>query len=576
MSDSGSPAPPIIEPARRLRIGILLDSFVQPQWVARALELAVSDGRASPGLVVLNASPASSATGGGGGRLQAWIRNRRFLLHALYSRFDSRRRSRSDDPFAPTDLTEWLAGVPVLRVTPRQTKFADYLEDVDVERILAHDLDVAVRFGFRILRGRSLAIARHGVWSYHHGDNLTYRGGPPAFWEVMNGEPVTGALLQVLSEDLDAGTTLRRGWTLTDAFSVRRNMERLYRLAAPFLARQLRELAEDGPPAMAAARDESTAPAAYSRRLYVPPGNGEMLRAMARLGSRYLGNHLRAALYTEQWFLAYRRSPRAGTGGQAPDLTPFRFRRLTPPPDRFWADPFPVRHDGRDCILFEEFLHRTGKGHISLLELGDHGPNGDPVRVLERDYHLSYPFAFEYRGEHFLMPEAAARGRVEVWRATRFPFEWTLEHEMLAGLPLRDATIAEIDGRWWLFAAASEPGNDSCDNLFLFSAASPFGPWSAHRRNPVVSDVRRARPAGRLFCRGGRWYRPAQDGSRGYGSGITIQRLDRLDDDRFEETPVTRLDPCWHPDVVGIHTVNAIDGLTVVDARRRLVRWSGR
>ena len=37
------------------------------------------------------------------------------------------------------------------------------------------------------LRGE---IARHGVWSYHHGDNRFYRGGPPGFWEVMEDQPV--------------------------------------------------------------------------------------------------------------------------------------------------------------------------------------------------------------------------------------------------------------------------------------------------------------------------------------------------------------------------------------------------
>jgi len=42
-----------------------------------------------------------------------------------------------------------------------------------------------------------------GVWSWHHGDEDKYRGGPPAFWEIVNADPVTGALLQRLTERLD-------------------------------------------------------------------------------------------------------------------------------------------------------------------------------------------------------------------------------------------------------------------------------------------------------------------------------------------------------------------------------------
>ena len=33
----------------------------------------------------------------------------------------------------------------------------------------------------------------------------------------------------------------------------------------------------------------------------------------------------------------------------------------------------------------------------------------------------------------------------------------------------------------------------------VFHADSPFGPFTPHRRNPVKSDVRSARPAGKLF-----------------------------------------------------------------------------
>jgi len=46
---------------------------------------------------------------------------------------------------------------------------------------------------------------------HHHGDNDYYRGGPAYFWEVYERNPLSGAILQVLTEHLDAGMVLCKG-----------------------------------------------------------------------------------------------------------------------------------------------------------------------------------------------------------------------------------------------------------------------------------------------------------------------------------------------------------------------------
>ena len=42
-----------------------------------------------------------------------------------------------------------------------------------------------------------------------------YRGMPPGFWEVYRGDPVSGVTLQRLTDRLDGGVVLRRGWFKT-------------------------------------------------------------------------------------------------------------------------------------------------------------------------------------------------------------------------------------------------------------------------------------------------------------------------------------------------------------------------
>src|SRR5439155_11351074 len=130
-----------------------------------------------------------------------------------------------------------------------------------------------------------------------------------------------------------------------------------------------------------------------------------------------------------------------------------------------------------------------------------------------------------------------------------------------------DTTMFEHDGVWWMFCNIGEPGASNNDELHLFHAPSPLGPWSSHRGNPVRSDIRSSRPAGRPFRSGDAWYRPAQDSSDGYGSRLVMHRIDQIDVTVYRETEVSRLAPDWRPDLVAMHTINAAEGLTVIDLR---------
>jgi hypothetical protein len=109
------------------------------------------------------------------------------------------------------------------------------------------------------------------------------------------------------------------------------------------------------------------------------------------------------------------------------------------------------------------------------------------------------------------------------------------------------------------------------DELHLFYAETPLGPWTPHPRNPITTDVRNLRPAGRLFKWGNELYRPAQDGSRYYGYAVTINRVLKLTREEYVEEQISKLLPLWRKDVLATHTLNVCEDLTVVDCwiRRR-------
>jgi hypothetical protein len=134
-----------------------------------------------------------------------------------------------------------------------------------------------------------------------------------------------------------------------------------------------------------------------------------------------------------------------------------------------------------------------------------------------------------------------------------------------------DPTVFQHEGRWWMFVNEAETeGASTWDELFVYHSDSPLsGHWIPHRRNPVVSDTRSARPAGRLFERDGRLYRPSQDCSGHYGYGLNICEVTALTEREYSERVVTRVQPTWDKRVISTHTLNHAGGLTVADGQLR-------
>ena len=548
---------PPVNAKRPVRVGLLLDSLTQPRWVFNIIKDIQSSDIAEICLIIKNEATSQPAQG----RLKSYWKNRNYLLYSFYNRLDQRIPLVQENAFEETDLQPVLSDVPVLGVTPIMKKFSDWFPPEAIEKIRSYDLDVAISHGFRILRGDALRIAKHGVWSYHHGDNLVNRGGPPGFWEVMEGSWISGAVLQVLSEDLDNGQVIDRSWTRTsDRFSVKGSRNNLYWRASAFVMRKLRELYENGK-----VSSEANLFRPYYNRLHKMPTNAQLLPRLCRLSMNYAVTQIRHRFFFDQWSLAYRFK----TSVDDPNNSFYRFNYLIPPKDKFWADPFPVRHEGKYFVFFEEFIYKDDKAHISVIELSKSGA-GEPAPVLKRDYHLSYPFMFRWQERHFMIPETAANRTIEVYACESFPHEWKLETVVFEGVAARDATLFEMDGRWWMFVAIAD--TDSSDELYLYYSDTPFGPWKPHQRNPVKSDVRNSRPAGRLFYWNGDLYRPAQDSSRHYGYGMRINKVTRLTPSEFQEEEVSRVLPQWRRDLRGTHTLNMCEDLTVIDClihRRR-------
>jgi len=567
---------------KRLKIGLLVDGPTIPFWAAEIIRKIEADNCAEVTLVVQNLLPGEpsqlrdSAHAAKGSAKAAYLKIRRNaskLSFIAFTLLDATFKSRTPYFEQACEISELLPEVPVVEVTPIKSLHSDTIVGSDLKNVVEADVDILFRIGFRILRGGILKASRYGVWSYHHGDNHAMRGGPSGFWELSSGAPVVGVVLQILNEDLDGGQILTRSWHLPDIILLNRQRQNIFMQALSHLPRQVKRLATVGPDQFfeeVAKRNQH--PSFYSNRLFVAPNNRLAIWTIGKLYLRYLGDKLVKLVSFRQWVLLahYDYNPDSGLA-----TSMWRYKKLIPPRDRCWADPFVIKREGKYCVFVEELVFKKGRGHISVIELGTDGSFKESIPVIEQPYHLSYPFLLEYENELYMIPESGDSGNIDVYRCTEFPEKWELEKTLMTDVFAVDATLKEHDGRWWMFVTMRENEGTNClDELHIYYADNPLSTdWQPHPLNPVSTDVRNARPAGALFKRGDNLYRPGQNGSIRYGYGINISHVEVLTTTDYRESCISSIEPNWDWTLNATHTINHHMGYSVSDGSKLRFRY---
>jgi len=528
----------------RLRLLLVTDGKTIPNWLFKCIQELEQSSAAHVALVLQAAHARERGSLG-------FVERLRQFSFSLYKHVDRLLFRRLPDALTPIDLQSALPDCGEL-------DGADLPGPALGHRLQEERIDVVLDPFSLTPEGYLADLIRYGVWSTTFGEIGDPRTqSTPAFWEVVEGRPSTETRLCVRWRGCDQRLSLHVSVAPTDRRSVSRSQNHIYWKMSAALVRMMQMLSED--PDAVRERLKAAAPFEVTTKPAQGPGNLEMLRAGISLVRRYASDKWARTFYREQWALAYRH-------GNGDSLEMETFQKLLPPRDRFWADPFPIQV-GNDYYLFhEELLFSTGKGSIVLTVVGNGARPARPIPILAKDYHLSYPFVFQWDGDLFMMPETASRRHVELYRCVHFPADWKLERILLPGVTARDPTAALVFGTWWLFATIpAYAAAAATDELHVFSADSPLGPWTPHRHNPIKSDVRSARPAGRIFEHQGQFYRPAQDCSERYGYGVSINRILELSPDTYKEVEVDKIVPRPGSNLAGVHIYNRAGDMTVID-----------
>lgn len=540
-----------------LRFVLLCNSLDLPAWQVRCLEEAIGEGVAElVGVVVRkgNDEPPSKS------RWRKRWADRRLVLWRLFSRFYVEPSSKA---VISQNVEDDMKSVPIFYDQPESVgRYSEALSESGIAFIGEARPDFILRFGFGILSGDVLNCAQYGVWSYHHGDPESFRGQPPGFWEIMNGAPSVGAVLQVLGSQLDAGKILHSGHFQITPQSYAKTRDTIYFGSAAWVRRMCADIIVNGWQASAPLGPDDYGP------VYKQPNNIEMSRFIGKAILSFFQAQVKYKLYRQVWNCGVVPAPISEVAGlEGPEKQRGALVKVNWMPMTrgiFKADPFGFSL-GRGTairILFELYDWASKRGEIAAVDYED-GNFGPLAKMMVAETHLSYPFVFTGDDGLLLIPENAESNGLSAIAITKG--EALGESKtILSNFNQVDCTIVLSNGQYFMFSLDESVSKNT--DLNIYYAEHVNGPWHAHPLNPVKSDIRSARPGGTPFVLNGKLYRPAQDCSTHYGAAVTINEVAVLSDREFSESAVRQVRPVeGGPFEYGLHTLSSVGNVTLID-----------
>ncbi|SDM47643.1 hypothetical protein SAMN05421813_11340 [Daejeonella rubra] len=544
----------------KLRIGVLFDEIMIPLWSYKMIE-AIKSKQYCELILALRNKPEKKSKKNTFEKISKYSEAGLFWI---WSMIDKRLSEYSPDAFEPKNLKDLLsADTTYISIQMNN----DHLNESELEAIKKYKLDILIRIGFSPCNKKLTKVARFGIWSFNQFENDLIKEGPAGIREVLQGTDETEIILQTTIGNRKKAIFLDKTSFSTDCFSINRNRNNYYWKALSIMPIKIQELHHLGEELFfEKVKALNKRPNFNSKKEYSTPTNKEMLTYAPKLIFQKIKNKIDFTFHYYQWILMF------GLGSTNKISTEYsRFQKMIPPKDRFWADPFVISRNGKYYIFIEELIYKENKGYICLIEMDELGNYTEPVKVLEQNYHLSYPFLIEDNGELYMIPESKQNNTIELYKCTNFPLKWELEKVLMNNIKAVDSTILFKDNKYWLFCNITQsPGPSAQDELCLFYSDTLISDtWKSHPLNPIVSDFKKSRPAGKLFSYKNKLYRPSQNGLKHYGYGMKINQVIELNETTYKEKEVDSIYPEWDDHIIATHTLNSADNLTIIDARIR-------
>lgn len=230
--------------------------------------------------------------------------------------------------------------------------------------------------------------------------------------------------------------------------------------------------------------------------------------------------------------------------------------------DRWFADPFIIDDiENAYIVLVEEYMHATQLGRLARLTVSKRDCTLlMNETILDIETHLSFPNPIMVDGTVYVYPENGAAGNTKY-----YAYDKELKQEgVLSELPLADATITEIKGKYYIFATLGEECNGN--NLRVYKSNTPLSGYVECQQIRFHDNT--ARRAGNVLEWNGQLISPAQVCNNDYGEGISLQVLEE-NDGQLSLKEIKRMMPPTKDYPEGFHTYNVYkDNVVVIDGYR--------
>jgi hypothetical protein len=270
-------------------------------------------------------------------------------------------------------------------------------------------------------------------------------------------------------------------------------------------------------------------------------------------------NLLRKIQYNQYWDIGFcEQTPEELIRDK--QLKPVRWLKH-PYRDRWFADPFLYKVTESEIIVFvEECPMEHPKGIICELVIDRKTMRlKERYVMLELDTHLSYPAYIHHEGKVYVYPENGMSGKLYLYEYDE------VNHKLVNPVcildeAVADATILELGGRYYM-SATKYP--DTQKKAYLYVADFPFESFKQIDEKPYQTELGCSRQGGNYFEAYGSTYRPAQNCEERYGGALAIMNCDFSQGVR--ENEILKVAPQTGRFGLGLHTLNFVDGLCVID-----------
>jgi len=535
-----------METNEKIRIGISLNSGAPPFWIRQIIGFIAHNKQLKLNLI-LSSNVDKNIN-------HFFLNNEsgpKPFLYKYYDRFDRGRVKASIEPYKC------------------EVQFDDnsYHEVISgISRNPESEIDLFIHFmNFRLppyIYNRS----KYGVWQFFRGNSVKQASPILGFWEVYHNKPTSDVILTASDSISRPGNSLIETSIRTDETSPYRNAFKMSLMGVTLFTYAIERIDRHRPSRNTFFSNSMERPITLSEKFHMQPTNFQVLRFLFCQSLKLIKKKITNNRHRDQWSIGVSEDTQILLGCQKP----INVNWYIPKCSEFIADPFPVKRDEKISIFVEEYDYVIGRGHISVMELDKNGKFNDPIPVLKSEYHLSFPFIFEEKDKLYMIPEQGQSNRIVLYECINFPDKWVETKTLVNNFAGLDSVIFFHSNRWWLFTTKGDAVSQD-NNLHIFFSEHLSGVYKPHPRNPVKNDITSSRMAGSIFTHKTKIIRPAQNCFLRYGESIKFNEILLLSETDYKEREIDIMCPDEKSVFSkALHTINQIDGLTVVDGLREI------